>query len=316
LISVENEKYEAYSLNVSFSKNEINLSDLLIVEVVITHPQNVKVDTIKLTRELLQNNSKMAAPFLLVSKDVKLDSEKTFIIYNLSPQIDGEFDLNFHQIPFISNKLDENTHVPEISSSIYRIHVLKPEKNTMEFRGIPENLLTFSPKIPIEPDFLNKKALVLTEHEAIRNEKIQREKTLPWQKIFLSIIACVIFLGLRYYQKNKNADVPKEKETAKGKALVKLEKLQDMGLDLEMNIQELSDILRSYIEDGYQIRAKQKTTEEFLKTIEENPLTINFPKKALAEFLLLSDRVKFAKESVSESVGKTGYEIVRDFIRF
>lgn len=186
-----------------------------------------------------------------------------------------------------------------------------------EFKGTPAGLLTFSTKVPIELNDANKQVLLSSNsYQAIRNEQVFREKNFPWEKLFLATIGILFFIALYNIPRSSIEAIPMKIKTAQDRAKEKLEFLKSVSHEnKEEYYEQLSDILRSYIEDRYQIKALQKTTEEFLNTIQKDPLPIRFPEKTLSQFLMLSDRVKFAKERPNPKDCSEGYEIVKEFTR-
>lgn len=57
----------------------------------------------------------------------------------------------------------------------------------------------------------------------------------------------------------------------------------------------VSDTLRWYLEDAFQLRAPEQTTEEFLVELRHSPLLNDPQKTSLGDFLQSCDLVKFAK---------------------
>jgi hypothetical protein len=304
-------KNDFYTLTVTLSHNEITLADTLKVDVFVTHEAGIKVDIIKLTRDLLQNNSNGIPPFSLMAKDIRLDKEKTRISYILNPKLEGDLELNIPDVAFIDEK---NTKFTKNFLYLDKVRVINPEQSMLEFRGTPERLLKLSKQIPINLNFLNNKATVVGIKESKRNERLNLEKTLPWEKIFAALLSFLSFIIVMLQPKREIRDVEKEKQTAKVKALLNLKELQGRGLKIEKNYAELSNILRMFIEDSYHIKAKQQTTEEFLKAIQETALPVEFPQSALLEFLKISDLVKFAKKTPSEDIAEEGYRIVSKIV--
>lgn len=184
-----------------------------------------------------------------------------------------------------------------------------------DFKGTPAGLLTFSTKVPIELNDANKQVLLSSNSlEAIRNEQIINQKKLPWEKLFLATIGILFFIALYNIPRASTEALPMKIKTAQDKAKEKLESLKSVSHENnEDYYKQLSDILRSYIEDRYQVKALQKTTEEFLESIQKHPLPVQFPEKTLSQFLTLSDRVKFAKTSPTLDERSLGYEIVKEF---
>jgi hypothetical protein len=76
----------------------------------------------------------------------------------------------------------------------------------------------------------------------------------------------------------------------------------------------ISGILRHYIEDRFDLRAPERTTEEFLAELRFADALSPSHKNMLAEFLTHCDLVKFAKhEPTTEQVQQT-FDLVKDFI--
>jgi hypothetical protein len=63
----------------------------------------------------------------------------------------------------------------------------------------------------------------------------------------------------------------------------------------------VSDTLRAYLEDAFQMRAPEQTTEEFLVELQHSHLLSPGQKSSLGDFLQSCDLVKFAKYEPRES---------------
>jgi hypothetical protein len=78
--------------------------------------------------------------------------------------------------------------------------------------------------------------------------------------------------------------------------------------------ERLSDILRHYIEHRFNIRAPERTTEEFLAELPSAGVLSQSEQERLGEFLRHCDLVKFAKYNpTAEQIQKT-FDLVKDFI--
>jgi len=78
--------------------------------------------------------------------------------------------------------------------------------------------------------------------------------------------------------------------------------------------EQISDILRHYIEHRFNLRAPERTTEEFLIELAIADILGTDDKTDIGEFLKLSDLVKFAKHNpVTEQIQKT-FDLVKNFI--
>ncbi len=76
----------------------------------------------------------------------------------------------------------------------------------------------------------------------------------------------------------------------------------------------ISGILRHYIEDRFDLRAPERTTEEFLAELQHTGVLADADKQVLGEFLTHCDLVKFAKhDPTTEQIQRT-FDLVKDFI--
>lgn len=99
---------------------------------------------------------------------------------------------------------------------------------------------------------------------------------------------------------------------ARLKALVALN-LVEQGRIKEF-YEQISGILRHYIEDRFDLRAPERTTEEFLAELRNAEVLASSDKQTLEEFLTHCDLVKFAKhEPPTEQIQRT-FDLVKDFI--
>ena len=78
--------------------------------------------------------------------------------------------------------------------------------------------------------------------------------------------------------------------------------------------EQISDILRHYIEHRFNLHAPERTTEEFLAELPTTKVLSGTDQERLAELLTHCDLVKFAKYSpTTEQIQKT-FDLVKDFI--
>ena len=175
--------------------------------------------------------------------------------------------------------------------------------------GTPAGLLDFSKKIPIELDETSRQIINQDQLNQIeRNKKIASTRNFPWDKLFLATLAGLFFLSLIKFSKSKEKIFVDTIKTAKTKANKNLE---DLTTDPATRYEILTNILRDYLEEGYGIKTKAKTTAEFLDTIKDNP---NLPKEALEHLLVLADLVKFAKEKPTPTDIDKAYLLVHQII--
>lgn len=63
----------------------------------------------------------------------------------------------------------------------------------------------------------------------------------------------------------------------------------------------VSDALRTYLEQAFQLRAPERTTEEFLRELPDSAMLSTAQKDALSEFMTQCDLVKFARYEPREA---------------
>jgi hypothetical protein len=78
--------------------------------------------------------------------------------------------------------------------------------------------------------------------------------------------------------------------------------------------ERISDILRHYIENRFDLRAPERTTEEFLAELAVTDVLYDPDKTKLEEFLTHCDLVKFAKHSPTKEQIQQTFDLVREFI--
>lgn len=77
---------------------------------------------------------------------------------------------------------------------------------------------------------------------------------------------------------------------------------------------ELSDIVRRYLENRFNLRAPEMTTEEFLNSVKDNKALMLEHKSLLRDFLFASDLVKFAKYEPAEKEANQSFESAKKLI--
>ena len=84
--------------------------------------------------------------------------------------------------------------------------------------------------------------------------------------------------------------------------------------EFELYFTELSDIVRHYLENRFNIRAPEMTTEEFLNTIGRNKVFPYEHKSFLRDFLSHCDLVKFARYESNRIEAQKGYDAAKNLI--
>lgn len=137
-----------------------------------------------------------------------------------------------------------------------------------------------------------------------------------WPAVIATVVLLVVGLILwRLYRKRKlpfqEPSVPPEISAREG--LVASRRLLDEGRYKEF-VNEVSRVLRIYIEDRFALRAPHLSTEEFLFEAERSEnLTADW-RKSLGDFLFECDRVKFALANTEEPRMEALYSTAERFI--
>jgi len=138
--------------------------------------------------------------------------------------------------------------------------------------------------------------------------------------IAILLIVMVIFLfWFRLKKKNTKKSIPSQVIIPPWqKAFKLLAELQKERLLQEGKVKEyylkLSNILRNYIEEKFDIKAPEMTTEEFLFSLKNFSDFTGKQKNMLKDFLTCCDMVKFAKHMPEIVHAKESLEIIKSFI--
>jgi len=115
-----------------------------------------------------------------------------------------------------------------------------------------------------------------------------------WTLLALAVAAAAVFLW-RWRRKRKAVEpiVPPVPPHVRAKQRL-AEALALLGQPREFCI-AVSDTLRIYLEERFNFRAPERTTEEFLLDLKKTDLLMRDQKESLEDFLTRCDLVKFAK---------------------
>lgn len=122
----------------------------------------------------------------------------------------------------------------------------------------------------------------------------------PWLWIGLGVSILMVFGagGVLLYRGAKSRNVVAARRSAYEEAVARLTALEEVGApdreSADAWFVQLSAIVRRYLEQRYEIRAPELTTEEFLNVATQNPNLKTDHRALLTAFLERCDRVKFA----------------------
>ena len=121
-----------------------------------------------------------------------------------------------------------------------------------------------------------------------------------WLAAVLAVVALAIFLWRRW--KRRRDQMPSEPPVpAHVRAKLALEKALELIAQPKPFCILVSDTVRLYLEERFDFRAPERTTEEFLRELSESEWLTAEQKESLAKFLESCDLVKFAKYEPGEN---------------
>ncbi len=155
----------------------------------------------------------------------------------------------------------------------------------------PPKLLSLDPVIPFELTQTNETYFnLLQANEPHRNVQIIKLKTFPWVPLMaLLAIGTLLPAGIHFLRLKTKKELPPEEE-----AWEELKELQVKKYTSAKDLYEdLTDLVREYIEKKYRLPVSHLTTEEFFHTM---PSLKGLNEASLKYFLTEADKVKFAQK--------------------
>jgi len=206
-------------------------------------------------------------------------------------------------VPFVATdtkKVDGLTATFPIKST----KRISPNSVTVPLSSLTITVPKDIPLTPFNPDkFLTEEKPAPAPEEDEKTEA--KRKPWLWVLLLLLLIPLLIFVL-------KRTGVIKT-TPAWEKALRKLDKLDPHSQPVTF-YSNLTDILKQYTSDRYSIRARAKTSAEFIQTLKSHP---HIPKEQLSDlqqFATLADDVKFADYIPQNSEAPKSLELIRSFV--
>ncbi len=133
----------------------------------------------------------------------------------------------------------------------------------------------------------------------------------------LLLVAAVVYLLARW----SRSGVPASQEVRRPAHQVALESLTalrraallEKGRQPEFYVR-LSNIVRTYVEGRFRVRAPEMTTEEFLQAAQANRDLPAQYRSSLSDFLREADLVKFARHVPTVEQGEKAFDAAREFV--
>jgi len=226
----------------------------------------------------------------------------------------------------LGNKLDENNNI--VSRYRYRLEpflsgTFPIPAFTFQFTDV-NNTEEKTYELTTEPIDIEVTSLLGEQRAKLVIADIEDVVGMPkkssyWPLWALGIVAIIATVSFWFYLRRKGAtELVRIFKPAHEIAYDRLRDLVKKDLVKKGKIkefyEEISNILRHYIEHRFNLRAPERTTEEFLIELATADILGTDDKTDLGEFLKLSDLVKFAKHNpTKEQIQKT-FDLVKNFI--
>ncbi|HKS04327.1 MAG TPA: DUF4381 family protein [Chthoniobacterales bacterium] len=138
----------------------------------------------------------------------------------------------------------------------------------------------------------------------------------PWMifvasLLALTIIGLAIWFGRKLFQKDKPVPTPRERALA---GLNEIERDVERINPYQFSIR-VSDILRSYVMEQFDLPMTRQTSVEFLNAIASVASFGDEEKTLLADFLNRCDLIKFARYEATPSDSRLLLEEARQFVK-
>lgn len=323
LLSAENAP--VFSAEVRLYPESITIDERFNVALTLHYPPTHRPETLLLTQHLLGTDKMTDQPFSLVSQEVipataspQANSLTSTFIYTLEPWQEGSLPVSFRYIRFLPMDPAKDK-VVDIWTPLLTVQVDAAKKKDGKF--IFTWLLLPSPGTPfleLNPT-LRQKMMEVSEHQ--QNNAIFAQRPFPWG-IFLSVgvllIVAWLMRGLLRRLIHKWLSQVVKPVDYQREALKKLQELEAQQLPRARLFEKyyilLTAIVREYIENRYEVKAPEHTTEEFLQETSTHPLLGQATRERLALFLEKADLVKFARYSTSEEECTEAFKAASNFI--
>jgi hypothetical protein len=133
----------------------------------------------------------------------------------------------------------------------------------------------------------------------IRDIKPPIEISSGWEWLWVTLgvlaVAAVLFALWKWWQKRRTQIAFVPPVPAHVRAKQKLDEALALIAQPKPFVIAVSDTARSYLEERFDFRAPERTTEEFLRELSGTDLLAKEQKESLGDFLESCDLVKFAK---------------------
>ena len=280
---------------VSLSSDSIELTDFLTVTVRVEHSDTVRVEPPYLSEAVYE-------PLLLIQnpqEDLFWSEKQNRIIqswvYRFEPMKSGEFALHPFRVFF---RLESERKPQKEDWPVYKI----------EISEIPYRVTSVD--INDQSDIRDVKGPIQPEYDYV---------PLILSVSGISLLLFSLWLVVRIRMHLQDRELPAvETIDYLLESLRRLKKLEEKDYISQQQYDrlhvELSAVLRYFIENRFGLKAREQTTEEFIRDIRYSPHFNTEQQSILQQFLELADLVKFATYDPGSEASREAMKTIRYFI--
>jgi len=304
------------TVHVMVDKDKISIADTLRVRLEAAIDQGYEV-TMPAVREFLQKEQRFG---ILDYEELpnKLGKDNQTLVqreYRLEPLLSGEYAIP--GLKFVFRK-KENVEEADEKAQPTAAKDTAAKSKEQEEEGKQYELMT--DEIPVEvTSLLDEDRAGLTIKDIKPVVDPQRQKTWWWVWVLSGLVLAAggAAAGIILWRRRKVKPL-RILKAAHELAYERLRKLAEKDLIGQGKIKEfyegISNILRWYIEHRFDLKAPERTTEEFLNEVKATEVLISEQKEMLREFLTHCDLVKFARYGPTKAEIQQTFDLTRKFI--
>lgn len=309
-----------FAAEIELSQSELTVADGLDLVLRLSAPQGYHIDLssvrngINAAHEMISIEREEIGPERYADDGLVTQE----LHYRLEPWIDGEGVVAFLPLRWIS----ESGNGVELYSGPLLFHVSLKESGANP-DDLVAGLLPLEIKPQIELSRENRQQLAAgAEIEKERREQLRKKRRLPWYGMGALLLLALLIWTLSRLR-------PLLKRTLRGReerldprrqALRLLQQLEAEHLPEQRLFDpfyvRLTRIVRHYIEERFELRAPERTTQEFLSELVSQPHFDSSMQQLLSSFLLEADLVKFAKVEPTHGQCQGAVEAARKVIEY
>lgn len=309
-----------FSAEVVLSKGELQVTDSLEMVLRLSCPEGYHLDIDSVRGGLLGVQEGLSIESEEIGREVysqagQMDQE---VRYRLEPWAEGEWMIAFLPLRWVSERGEsvELFSAPLTFSVSVEDHSINPDE-------LVSGLLPLEIKPQIELSRENRQQLAAgVEIEKQRREQMKRKRELPWYGLAVLLVVALLtwlIMRLRSLFSRQRGRRPGWIDPRRH-ALDLLRELEEERLPdrrlFDPFYVRLTRIVRQYIEQRFELRAPERTTQEFLSELVHQSHFDSSMQQLLSHFLMEADLVKFAKVEPTCDECRGAIEAARKVIEY